>query len=132
MDPRQPPAGGFREESRRLMAMCDARGRACAGFAREMNGSFANGESVWAKPSVVVVGRRDETLPANTPVLLLSASVKNGIESERTMTTTAALTTKCQDIKSRRFAFVFCFFIVRARTSHSVRVSRYNADCHLG
>ena len=114
------------------MAMRDARGRACAGFAREMSDSFANGESVWAKPSVVVVGRRDETLPANTPVLLLSASVKNGIESERTMTTTAALTTKCQDIKSRWFAFVFIFFFVRARTSHSVRVSRYNADCHLG
>ena len=91
------------------MAMRDARGRACAGFAREMSGSLANGESVWAKPSVVVVGRRDETLPANTPVLLLSASVKNGIESERTMTTTAALTTKCHDIKSRCFAFVFCF-----------------------
>ena len=110
MDPRQPAAGGFREESRRLMAMRDARGRAWASFAREMSGSFANGESVWAKPSVVVVGRRDETLPANTPVLLLSASVKNGIESERTMTTTAALTTKCQDIKSRWFAFVFYFF----------------------
>lgn len=61
----------------------------------------------------VVVERRDESEPANTPVLLRSATVRNGFESERATTSRAMGMRRCEKGSTHvRFVFflLFCFF----------------------